>query len=163
MKQNGFLYLDSLWITAPIVALLVVVLWRSHKNWKAGILHYQLKKEAWRGRVWLLPVLIVMLLAIAITRPYWGYKQIEETTEGRDILVAVDTSISMVADDVKPNRLQIARRQVFDIIDQLKKTSRGDRIGIILFSGTSYLFCPLTSDYSTARAFADSISTQMIS
>ncbi|MBN2453147.1 MAG: VWA domain-containing protein [Candidatus Omnitrophica bacterium] len=81
---------------------------------------------------------------IALARPQWGFIWEEQKCTGIDMLIAIDVSKSMLAPDVKPNRLE---RSKFAVKDMVKKLS-GDRIGLIAFSGTSFLQCPLTIDYN---------------
>ena len=91
-----------------------------------------------------LAVMIAIVLSLlALARPQWGFVWEEVKRSGIDILIAVDVSKSMLARDVKPNRLE---RSKFAVKDLLKKLD-GDRIGLIAFSGTSFLQCPLTIDY----------------
>lgn len=84
------------------------------------------------------------LLVAAFSRPQWGFRWEEVKQRGLDILVVLDTSRSMLAQDVKPNRLQQAKWGVRDFVRQLK----GDRIGLLAFAGDSFLQCPLTIDYA---------------
>lgn len=85
-----------------------------------------------------------VLALIALARPQWGFIWEETKRSGIDMLIAIDVSKSMLATDVKPNRLE---RSKFAVKDLVKKLS-GDRIGLIAFSGTSFLQCPLTIDYN---------------
>ncbi|NQT23185.1 MAG: VWA domain-containing protein [Candidatus Omnitrophica bacterium] len=80
----------------------------------------------------------------ALMRPQWGFRWEEVERKALDILIAIDTSKSMLAQDVKPNRLERSKLAVKDLMRRLK----GDRIGLIAFAGRSFLQCPLTSDYS---------------
>jgi len=91
----------------------------------------------------LLVAAFVLCLA-ALMRPQWGFEWKEVKKVGLDMLIAIDTSKSMLATDVKPNRLE---RSKFAVKDVVKKLS-GDRIGLIAFSGTAFLQCPLTIDYN---------------
>ncbi len=77
---------------------------------------------------------------------------------GVDILVAIDTSSSMLAQDIKPNRLEKAKLEVSSLIDKLK----GDRVGILTFAGDSFLQCPLTLDYSAVKMFLSIIEPDMM-
>ncbi|KWT76859.1 vWA domain-containing protein [Candidatus Magnetominusculus xianensis] len=86
----------------------------------------------------------VFLCVAALMRPQWGFHLEEVRHRVSDILIAIDTSKSMLAADVKPNRLA---RSKFAVIDLIKKL-RGDRIGLIGFAGKSFLFSPLTVDYN---------------
>ncbi|MCG6551861.1 MAG: VWA domain-containing protein [Candidatus Magnetominusculus sp. LBB02] len=86
----------------------------------------------------------VLMCAMAMMRPQWGFHLEEVKQRVSDILIAIDTSKSMLAADVKPNRLQRAKFAVADLIKKLK----GDRIGLIGFAGKAFLFSPLTVDYN---------------
>ena len=83
------------------------------------------------------------LLLLALAQPQWGFHWEEVRRRGLDLLVVLDTSRSMAAQDIKPNRLQQAQWGVRDLVQKL----RGDRAGLIAFAGSSYLACPLTVDY----------------
>lgn len=85
----------------------------------------------------------VLFLVLALIRPQWGFHWEEIKRSGLDILIAVDTSKSMLAGDVKPNRLERARMAVKDLVGKLK----GDRVGLIAYSGSAFLMSPLTVDY----------------
>lgn len=93
---------------------------------------------------------IVLLVAafslalFALARPQWGFEWEETKRSGLDMLIAIDVSKSMLATDVKPNRLE---RSKFAVKDLIRKLS-GDRIGLIAFAGTAFLQCPLTIDYN---------------
>jgi len=76
-------------------------------------------------------------------RPQWGFHWEEVKRTGVDIVIALDTSKSMLSEDVKPNRLQRSKLAIKDLVRNLK----GDRIGLIAFSGSAFLQCPLTVDY----------------
>lgn len=95
---------------------------------------------------------------VALTQPQWGYHWEEIKRLGVDIIVAIDVSESMLAEDVKPSRLKRAKREVFDLIEMLE----GDRIGLIVFAGTSFVQCPLTLDYGACKMFLDYIDTDLI-
>ncbi len=86
----------------------------------------------------------VSVIALSLMRPQWGFEWKEVTRSGLDILIAIDTSKSMLAEDVKPNRLERSKLAVKDLIHKLQ----GDRIGLIAFAGSAFLQCPLTVDYS---------------
>ena len=91
-----------------------------------------------------LRVLAIGLAIVALARPQWGFKWEEVKQRGLSIIVALDTSKSMLAQDIKPNRLQQAKWGVRDLIKQL----RGDRIGLVAFAGDAFLQCPATIDYA---------------
>lgn len=91
----------------------------------------------------ILLIVVAVFSLLALMRPQWGFRWQEVKREGIDILVVIDTSKSMLTQDVKPNRLE---RTKFAVQDLLRKL-RGDRIGLIAFSGEPFLVCPLTVDY----------------
>lgn len=82
-------------------------------------------------------------IVAALARPQWGFRWEEVRRRGLNIMIVLDTSNSMRAGDLKPNRLQRARWGVRDLVRKLK----GDRVGLVAFAGSSFLQCPLTSDY----------------
>jgi Ca-activated chloride channel family protein len=92
----------------------------------------------------LLRLLAAGLLIVALARPQWGFHWEEVKQRGLNILVLLDTSKSMLAEDIKPNRLQQAQWAVRDLLDELQ----GDKVGLIAFAGGSFLQCPLTVDYA---------------
>ena len=89
-------------------------------------------------------ILAFTFSVLALMRPQWGFQWQEVKRRGLDILIAIDTSKSMLATDVKPNRLERSKLAVKDLLKRLK----GDRVGLLAFSGTAYLQSPLTVDYS---------------
>lgn len=103
-------------------------------------------------------VLAILFLLLALTRPRWGYQWEDLHQRGVDVIVALDVSSSMLAEDIKPNRLERAKRKISDLLDMM----RGDRIGLVAFAGTSFVQCPLTLDYGAARIFLSAIDTQLI-
>ena len=89
--------------------------------------------------------------AVALAGPRWGFHWEEVRREGVDLVVALDISKSMLAVDVKPNRLERAKLSILDLLRLLD----GDRVGLVAFAGTAFLQCPLTLDYDAfAQSFA---------
>jgi Ca-activated chloride channel family protein len=103
-------------------------------------------------------ILAYISLIIALANPQIGTKTEEVKREGIDVMVALDVSTSMLAEDIKPNRLEKAKHEVSKLIELLE----GDRIGIVAFSGMAHVQCPLTLDYSAARLFLSIIDTDLI-
>jgi Ca-activated chloride channel family protein len=99
------------------------------------------RRTFWRAVLWLAAV---GCLGLSLARPQWGEHWEEVHRRGLDLIVALDTSKSMLARDLKPNRMEQAKWGIRDLVLRLK----GDRIGLIAFAGTSFLQCPLTIDYS---------------
>ena len=93
----------------------------------------------------------VLLLAAALIGPRYGTKLRRVERQGVDLLIALDVSRSMQAEDVAPNRLRRAKRE----IKQLLSTLDGDRVGLIIFAGDAFLQAPLTTDYAAVRLFLD--------
>jgi Ca-activated chloride channel homolog len=100
----------------------------------------------------------VLLCILAAARPQYGFNWEKTKQKGIDILIAVDTSRSMLAQDVKPNRLMRAKMAVSDLLNRMQ----GDRVGLIAFSGTSFLQCPLTLDYDSFRQSLEALDTDII-
>lgn len=98
-------------------------------------------------------------IILALARPQFGSKLREVTRQGVEIMLAVDVSNSMLAQDFEPSRLE---RTKF-AIDRLAEKLHEDRIGLIVFAGDAYVQLPITSDYVTARNFARNISPDMVS
>jgi len=103
-------------------------------------------------------VLAVAAIFVALARPRIGYQWKEVKRKGIDILVAVDTSRSMMAEDVKPNRLERSKFGIMDFVSRLE----GDRVGLLPFAGTAFLMCPLTLDYDAFRNSLEALDTEII-
>jgi len=103
-------------------------------------------------------VLIFTLLIIGIANPQVGTKMEEVKREGVDLMIAIDLSNSMLAEDIKPNRLERAKLAISRLIDKLE----GDRIGLIVFAGEAYVQLPITTDYSAAKLFLSTVNTNIV-
>lgn len=99
------------------------------------------------------------LMIFALAGPRWGSHYQEVTQKGVDIVVLADVSPSMMVEDVKPNRLERARREIHDFLQVVQ----GDRVGLVAFSGTAYVQCPLTLDYAALDMFLQALSRELIS
>lgn len=106
--------------------------------------------------LWLIALL---LLIFALARPQWGNEVQVVQQEGVQIIVVLDVSKSMLAQDIKPDRLTRAKLEISDLMSRLQ----GDEVGLVLFSGASFIQFPLTSDYDTALAFLNNASPDVIS
>ena len=93
--------------------------------------------------------LALVLAMAALARPQWGRLEEPVFDQAREIIIALDLSRSMLAEDVKPNRLERARLLITSLLERLK----GERVGLIVFSGTAFLQSPLSSDYEILREF----------
>ncbi len=122
----------------------------SSSVWKTVIPGHSEKRR--RRRI-VLRLLALLCIGLALTRPQWGSHWEEVKQRGLDIIVVLDTSKSMLAEDIKPNRLQQAKWAVRDFVKHLK----GDRIGLVAFAGSSFLQCPVTIDYAAFTMMLDDV------
>lgn len=97
-------------------------------------------------------------LVVGLANPQIGTRLEEVKLEGIDIYIALDVSNSMKAEDIKPNRLERARLEIRNLVGRL----RGDRIGLIVFAGEAYTQFPLTTDYSAAGLFIDTVDSDIV-
>lgn len=102
--------------------------------------------------------LAFLFFVIGLSRPQIGAKLKEHKSKGAEIIIALDVSNSMLAKDYSPNRLERAKLAVSRLTDRL----RNDRIGLVLFAGTSFIQIPITSDYVSTKMFLNNISTSSI-
>lgn len=98
------------------------------------------------------------LLVIAAARPRFGLKLTEVRRKGNDVIIAVDVSRSMLAEDVPPSRLAAAKRSLGLLVRQLS----GDRVGIVAFAGEAFLQCPLTLDVDAAGQFLETLNPAVV-
>ena len=114
---------------------------------------------SWSGaKGWLRTVLYSLaffLFVIGLARPQIGAKLSEHEAKGAEIMICLDVSNSMLAEDYSPNRLERAKLAISRIVDRLQE----DRIGLIVFAGSSFVQLPITTDYVSAKMFLNSIDT----
>jgi Ca-activated chloride channel homolog len=103
-------------------------------------------------------VLAVVSVILALARPQWGFDWEETRQRGLDIVVAIDTSKSMLAEDIAPNRLARAKLAALDLMKQAKS----DRLGLVAFAGAAFLQCPLTVDDSAFRQSVEALNVNTI-
>lgn len=103
-------------------------------------------------------VLALALITISLARPRWGERLQMFKGKGIGVMIALDASKSMLAEDVKPNRLTRAKAELSLLIDQLA----GNACGIVAFAGDAYVLCPLTTDLEAAKLFLDIISPELM-
>ena len=121
----------------------------------------QLMPSYSRTRTWVRLVLFSIgffFFAIGLSRPQIGAKLTEHETKGAEIMIVLDVSNSMRAEDYSPNRLERAKLAISRLVDKL----RDDRIGLIVFAGNSFVQLPITTDYVSAKMFLGSISTDSV-
>ena len=121
----------------------------------------QLRPSYSKGKVWIRLVLFSIaffFFVIGLARPQIGAKLKEHETKGAEIMIVLDVSNSMLAEDYSPNRLERAKLAISRLVDKL----RDDRIGLIVFAGNSFVQLPITTDYVSAKMFLNSISTESV-
>jgi Ca-activated chloride channel family protein len=101
----------------------------------------------------------VVFIVLALARPQWGYYQEEVAQRGLDIMVAIDTSKSMLATDIAPNRLARAKLAALGLMQQAKS----DRLGLVAFAGSAFLECPLTIDDAAFQQSVEALDVNTIS
>ena len=150
--QHQLTFVHGAWLLAalPSLALLVSPLFRKKKNTLPKSPHKSpafglpvTKRPQWRIN------LSCTLLALALARPYLGETTIsvKTTTKSRQVLIALDVSRSMLVNDVKPSRLERAKMLIRSLLDPLA----GEQVGLILFAGTAFLQCPMSTDHDVLR------------
>src|SRR5438046_474358 len=105
-----------------------------------------------------LQLLVLALAVISLAQPRWGYTFEDVKRKGLDVLIAVDTSRSMLSNDVQPNRLERVKLAARDLINELQ----GDRVGLIAFAGRAFLQAPLTIDYEAVMESIKDLDTKTI-
>jgi Ca-activated chloride channel homolog len=160
--MNYFAYPEMFWWMAVPVAVLLVSLWAVRYR-RAAIarlghtptIHRLLSPGLAVRRAWLtfFRVSGLVCMVIALAGPLIGAKLVEFKQRGLDVFIAVDCSLSMQAEDLKPNRMARAKLILSELIDRLP----GSRIGIIAFAGHAFVQCPLTIDGGAAKDVLESI------
>lgn len=162
-----FAHTEYLWAFVAVFICIVVFAIYMHwlKKTVKQLAHFkhiklvipQLSKNVKRVRfLWFLLALIFVVLGLA--NPQIGSKLHETKHEGIDIVLAIDVSNSMLAEDIKPSRLMRTRLGIEKLIDRLQ----GDRLGIVVFAGQAFVQLPLTTDYAAAKLFTQSLTTTSI-
>jgi Ca-activated chloride channel family protein len=117
--------------------------------------HTSLRRQRWKAAFILLAI---GFTAFSLSQPQLGSKMMMLKRRGIDVIVAIDTSRSMNAQDVKPSRIEKAKMGIQSLMRRMK----GDRIGLVAFAGTAFVQCPLTLDYTAAKTFLEIIDTNII-
>jgi Ca-activated chloride channel family protein len=156
----------ALWLLFAVpVVLLPVYIWcfwqkakalkilASNEMLKKINVTVSLKKQIFKA---LLLVAGFICITIALTEPKWNPQAQRIKRQGRDVCILLDTSRSMLAEDIKPNRLDRSKIAIRDLLEMLK----GDRMAIVTFAGNSTVKCPLTQDYAFVRMVLADISTE---
>ena len=164
IRWQSEIVLNLLWIL-PFLLLLFYAFMRRRKRLLENAGDSSLIQQLFEGysakRLWVKFSLLLTALAliiIGIANPQIGSKLEQVKREGVDVIIALDVSNSMLAEDLQPNRLDRSKVLVSKLLDQL----HNDRVGLIVFAGQSYLQMPLTIDYSAAKLFLNTITPNSI-
>jgi Ca-activated chloride channel family protein len=156
--------LNLLWLL-PLVAVALII--QNRKKKKAmemfADIHLlvRLTARGHRGRRFFKALLLLLALGLmlfALAGPRWGSHYEEVSQKGVDIMILVDVSPSMLVEDITPNRLERARREILDLL----RVVQGDRLGLVVFSGAAFIQCPLTLDYAALEMFLNAIQPDLI-
>ena len=162
----NFAHSSILWLLLVVPPLLVVFFWGALRE-RQRLMTQFIQARLLPGLIsgvsptrqkikFALFIAALTLLLIALARPQWGFTWEESKQKGLDIVVAIDTSKSMLAEDITPNRLTRAKLAALDLMQQAKS----DRLGLVAFAGGAFLQCPLTID---DNAFQQSVETLDVS
>lgn len=158
---------ERLWLLLLVPLLLLLFIAnrrarrRGRKRW-AGELFERLAPGWDSGRERAKMILFALSLGfvvLALARPQWGGETVMMKRQGIDLFIALDTSFSMLAEDMRPNRLEQAKRAVADLVRKLG----GDRVGLVAFSGEAVTVCPLTLDHATVLLLLESMGPTSVS
>ncbi|MCG6189206.1 VWA domain-containing protein [Maribellus maritimus] len=159
--------MEYLWGLLIIPLLAVIFIWsriarkKALKRFGEQQILKQLMPFSSKGRPVFKFFVLMLALAFIITgmaRPQFGSKLKKVKREGIELIIALDVSNSMMAEDIQPNRLERAKRAISRLIDRLND----DKIGLIVFAGDAYTQLPITSDYNSAKLFLNSVSTEIV-
>ena len=157
-------YLYALY-AVPLIVLLFWYLTRNRRKILGKFARKDVQKLLLPNYSWLksslkfgILILVYIFLVVAVSNPQVGTRMEEVKQTGIDVYILLDVSLSMKAEDIKPNRLDRAKFQISNLIQKL----RGDRIGLIIFAGQAYVQFPLTSDYSAANLFLNAVDVNSV-
>lgn len=157
-------YLNLLYLL-PVLVALFWYLGRNRKKLLQKFADKELHKTLFpsdsnikRWTKFLIILLALTCLVFAAANPQVGTKMQEVKQSGIDVYILLDVSNSMMAEDIKPNRLEKAKYQISNLITKL----RGDRIGLIIFAGQAYVQIPLTTDYAAANLFLSAVDVNSV-
>lgn len=152
-------------LLVPVIPVVYAILRRLRLSRIRRFGDEQLVKElmpSWSGaKGWVRIVLFSLAFAffvLGLSRPQIGAKLSQRQTKGSEIMICLDVSNSMLAQDYSPDRLSRAKLAISRLVDKLE----GDRIGLIIFAGSSFVQLPVTTDYISAKMFLSSVNTESI-
>ena len=157
-------HLIWLWALPAVAALFALAIWKRRRDRirlaDKGVLEHVLLGDALALDVWkaVFATLAAASLVLALARPQWGEKLVPAPTKGADVVLVVDASLSMLARDVVPDRLGLARRDLRRLVDSLGPC----RIGLVAFAGRGMKQIPLTEDRSALATLLDALSPDLL-
>lgn len=167
MEMFRFAHIEYLWglLIIPLLALFFILSRFARKRALRRFGNNETIKElmpfASKSRPAFKFIVVMLALAFFIVgaaRPQFGSKLKKMKREGIELIIALDVSNSMMAEDIQPNRLERAKRAISRLVDRLKD----DKIGLIVFAGEAYTQLPITSDYNSAKLFLEAVNTEMV-
>lgn len=167
MEMFRFAHIEFLWglLIIPLLALFFIWARFARKRALKRFGNQQTIKELMpfvsKSRPVFKFILLMLALAFFIVgaaRPQFGSKLKKVQREGIELIIALDVSNSMMAEDIQPNRLERAKRAISRLVDRLKD----DKIGLIVFAGEAYTQLPITTDYNSAKLFLEAVNTQIV-
>ena len=167
MHLFRFAYTEFLYLL--LLVPLIVVLWilndyrkrRALKRFGDAALVKSLMPDASVYRPFIKMVfqcLVVIALSIMLARPQFGSKVEEVKRQGVEVIIALDVSNSMLAEDIQPSRLERAKQAISRLVETLSE----DKLGLIVFAGDAYTQIPVTTDYISAKMFLSTINPQIV-
>ncbi len=165
MHLGNVKILSLLWL-APVIVLLFI--WAAYRRRRAirffvdaDLLDRLVFAVNPAGRRWKAAIIVLgfAFIVVALSRPAWNPQPRTLQRRGRDIVFVLDVSKSMLAEDLAPNRMERAKLAIKDMIERLE----GDRVGLVVFSGSSVLKCPLTMDYGFFNLMLDDVGIESVS
>ena len=162
-EHHIFLWAILVIIPVVLVVFLIIQNWKKRKLRQFG--NQEIVKRLMPNVSKTLPIVKFVLysfalvsLLIGLANLQFGSKLEEVKREGVDLMIALDVSNSMLAEDLSPNRLERSKRAIYQLIEKL----HNDRLGIIVFAGDAYVQLPITTDYSSAKLFLETIGTDIV-
>ena len=164
-----FRFANEIWLYALLVIPVLILIFWMNARWRKGVLDklgdaailenliptFSKVLPRWKRFFFLLGI---AFLLVGMANPQIGTKYEEVKREGFELMICLDVSNSMLAEDLTPNRLERAKQAISRLVDRLKN----DKIGVIVFAGDAYIQLPMTVDHSAAKLFLRSIDTDIV-
>lgn len=162
-EQPAYIYIVLLWIAIAVAGYYLLhrrrqEIWASVGNWQLIqrlLPDFSEQRQRLRYVLW---AAALVCIGLALANPQLGKQTEKVTRKGIDVVVALDVSKSMLAEDLAPNRLERSKQAIAKMIDSMKD----DRLGLVVFAGSAYLQMPLSSDYSAAKMMLQTINTDLM-